>query len=284
MATAYRVDMATTRDVARLYRVRDWLHFLPLPLAGWMGGARNPVALAAGICAWACALAFASAINQAFDDGLDRTDVDKNPVGQVISRATALRWAILPLLLCVIFETLCPTSSRVVAALQLFAAAIYSAPPRIKRVPVLGTAWNLVVGLPGLLFADVPQSPSLTLRLLLVLFGLQLLVNQLLHETQDIEDDRRGGVQTIAALLGPRGAILGACFLLVASPLAAFWMTPVAVRVPMTAANTVFAVAWVLVLVSRRLVDEPGVMRVLRRQHRYTAFVYGAAVFALSIL
>jgi hypothetical protein len=64
------------------------LHFLPLPLAGWLASARDPSELFGGVAAWACALAYTSAVNQAFDDRLDRPG--KNPVGAAIGRTRAI--------------------------------------------------------------------------------------------------------------------------------------------------------------------------------------------------
>src|SRR5690349_4213300 len=76
----------------RLYRVKDWIHFLPLPLAGWMADPHRPGAstLIGGVLGWALGLAFASAINQAFDGALDAGRRLKNPVGGTFGRREAV--------------------------------------------------------------------------------------------------------------------------------------------------------------------------------------------------
>src|SRR5262245_17488705 len=83
-------------DFLRLYRVRDWVHFLPLPLAKLSSGDPGPAVLLASIVAWGCALAYASALNQAFDDQLDRATPGKNPVGSTFGRREAILWSLPP--------------------------------------------------------------------------------------------------------------------------------------------------------------------------------------------
>ena len=87
----------------RLYRVKDWIHFLPLPLAGWVADPRHPsmVALVGGVLGWGFGLAYASAINQAFDDRLDRMWRAKNPVGdggEGFARRQAIALSIPPMI------------------------------------------------------------------------------------------------------------------------------------------------------------------------------------------
>src|SRR5207244_192340 len=94
-----KLRVSALRDFLRLYRVADWIHFLPLPLAGWLAGeARDALALVAGVAAWALALAYTSAINQAFDARVDRADPAKNPVGKRFGRREAVILSLPPAL------------------------------------------------------------------------------------------------------------------------------------------------------------------------------------------
>ena len=266
------------RDLLRLYRVADWLHFLPLPLAGWMARSpRTPRELAGALLSWTGSLAFMSAVNQAFDDRLDRR-AGKNPVGSGLDRAAALRLAALPALVAVAASaSLAPAGLAATAAL-LVAATVYSAPPRLKRVPVVGTLWNVVIALPGMVLAGAPQSPSPRFATLAALFAGLLLGSQLLHEAEDRDDDRAGGVTTVAVLFGARGALGAALAVVAPLPLAPWLLDPA--RPAATLATALFAAGWCAVLARRIALADTAALRQLRLRYRWSALALGAAVFA----
>ena len=274
------------RDFLQLYRVRDWLHFLPLPLAGWFSSdARTVSALVGGVVAWALALAFMSAINQAFDDRLDRATVGKNPVGARFSRRQAVLFAVPPALAVLPVLALFSPHGIVPGLVALIAATVYSAPPRLKRVPVLGTLWNIAVGAPALFFAGAPDFDRVPFRLLVALFAALLLVSQLIHEAEDRDDDRSGGVPTVAVLTGTRGALAMAVALLAATPVLT-WLLSRGLngRGAVTVATAVFSVAWIVSLVGRMQRADLSGLRRVRLNFRYAAFVLGAAVFTAAAL
>jgi 4-hydroxybenzoate polyprenyltransferase len=270
------------RDCIRLYRVTDWLHFLPLPLAGWYGSQeRSWAALAGGLIAWALSLAYMSAINQAFDDRLDRGTLGKNPVGPRFTRSQAVCLAIAPAL--GIFPALLWLSPRglVPALVVLFAATAYSAPPRLKRVPVLGTLWNIAVGVPGLFFAGSPDFDRVPFRLFVTLFAALLLVSQLIHEAEDRDDDRTGGVTTIAVLAGTRGALSVAVLLLLCIPPLTWCLARgINMRGVVTTAVALFSSVWSATLISRIARADLAGLRSVRLNYRYAALALGTGVFA----
>lgn len=272
------------RDLLRLYRVRDWLHFLPLPLAGWVAGeARAPAALAGGVGAWVLALAYASAVNQAFDDRLDRRP-GKNPVGAGLSRRSALLGALPAAVGCIAVTAAWAPSRWGAAALVLAAATVYSAPPRLKRVPLLGTLWNVVIALPGLTLADAPRAGHPSFHALAGAFSLMLLGSQLLHEAEDRDDDRAGGVATVAVLTGARGA-LAATAAVLAALAALAWRLSDAMpqRALFRATVLLFSSAWAATLLERLARGDLGELRTLRLRYRHTAVVTGAAAFASAL-
>jgi 4-hydroxybenzoate polyprenyltransferase len=273
--------MASGPSLVRLFRIRDWLHFIPLPLAGWVAAEpRRLSVLCGGIATWICALAYTSAVNQAYDDRLDQLARDKNPVGHGIDRAQALRLAAVPLVIVISF--LATRDALPVVLIQLFAATAYSAPPRLKRVPILGTTWNLVVGLPGLFFANPPALGDSTVRILFGLFAVTLLVSQLIHEAEDVEDDTRGGIWTFAAMTGTRGAISAACLLLLGMPILGYVLDDLPDRrVAVAVICGLFSAAWIVMLARRLLAARPGPMRPLRLRYRYAALAFGAIVFII---
>jgi 4-hydroxybenzoate polyprenyltransferase len=253
----------------RFYRVKDWLHFLPLPLLGWLSGEGSRGALAAGLCGWAFALAYTSAINQAFDDRLD--PASKNPR---LKREQAIPLALLPLGASLLVMALFARAGLAAAAAMAVAATVYSAPPRLKRIPVVGTVWNVVIALPGFFFAG----SALNGWPVLALFAVLLLGSQLLHEAQDREDDAAGGVRTVATE-GGGGLALGAASLLVLTlPLLAFEVAPRR-GAELATASALFSGAWAPTLWRHRRCADLGTFQRLRLAYRWSAICLGAAIF-----
>jgi 4-hydroxybenzoate polyprenyltransferase len=267
----------------RLYRVKDWLHFLPLPIAGWAADPGHPglTALVGGVLGWGLGLAYASAINQAFDDRVDRLWKAKNPVGGTFERREAIRLSLLPLVASLaVLAALAPMGLLPGAGL-LVAATLYSAPPRLKQIPVLGTLWNLLVGVPGFFFAGRPSVGELPLRPLVGLFAVLLLGSQLIHEAQDRDDDLMGEVRTIATEGGRSTALLAASALVLATPVIGWWLAQgVARRAEITIACALFAAGWGSRLWTRMRCEDGAELKRLRLRYRYSAVCLGAVVFA----
>lgn len=274
------------REWLRLYRVRDWLHFLPLPLAGWIASGPGPLpVLIGGVLGWGLGLAYASCINQAFDDRLDQVRREKNPVGRNFGRRQAVLLSIPPAVACLGALAWLSPGGLVPAFILLAAATVYSAPPRLKRIPILGTFWNLVVGVPGAFFAGYPDLSHAPLRLLVGLFAMLLLIAQLIHEAEDRDDDRAGGIRTVGTIAGPNGALAVAALLLLLLPPATWWLAgDIHLRVPVTAAAMVFAFAWIAILVARLRRHETTGLRAVRLRYRYAALALGAFAFAATVL
>ena len=275
----------TPRDFLRLYRVLDWLHFLPLPLAGWLAGeARSGRALAGAVAAWGCALAYMSAVNQAFDDQLDRRS-GKNPVGARFGRRGAVLLSLPPALGAVALAAALAPAGLGPVLFVLAAATVYSAPPRLKRVPLVGTLWNVVIALPGLFLADRAPLDRGPLRLLAGLFALLLLAGQLIHEAEDREEDRAGGVSTVAVLAGARGALGAAALCLAALPPLTLWLgRSLPLRGPLVAAVSLFAGAWLWSLGALLRRGDLAGVRAVRLRYRYAALGLGALAFAAANL
>jgi 4-hydroxybenzoate polyprenyltransferase len=249
----------------RLYRVKDWLHFLPLPLAA----PAERLQLVGAVLAWGCGLAYTSCLNQAFDDRLDREG--KNPVGSDFRRRQAVLLSLPPLALLLLLLLALSPSGLMAGAIMAAAATVYSAPPRLKRVPVVGTVWNLVIGVPGLFFAGQPRGMPLV-----VLFALLLLISQLLHEAQDRDDDAAGQIRTVATEAGRRAALAAALVLTLATPAAGWWLTG---RLEETALCALFAAGWGAVLWRKLRCDDSALLMRLRLQYRWVAIALGAALF-----
>jgi len=269
----------------KLYRVRDWLHFLPLPLAGWTASGDGVPALLGGVVGWACGLAYTAAINQAFDDRLDRANIGKNPVGGTLGRREAVLLSIPPAVAMLGIVLWLSPAGLVTASILLVVATLYSAPPRLKRIPGLATLWNVAIGLPGLFFAGTPQIAEGPVRLLVGLFAILLFVSQLIHEAKDRDDDQAGGIPTIATLGGIPGALGAAAVVLLVLPVFTWWLANgFALRATLTAASALFAAGWVVALTLRIARGDEANLRATRLRYRHTSLALGALAFLATLL
>ncbi|GMV40088.1 MAG: hypothetical protein AMXMBFR64_18040 [Myxococcales bacterium] len=188
----------TALALVRFVRVRDWVHFLPLPLLS-VGDGPPLATFSAALVAAAGCLAFAYGVNEWEDEGGARggrstpwgasAAVLKGTLG--VSAAGALTAAAL--------NGLGPA----LAALgSLAGGLLYSAGPRLKRRPVIGTLAN------GWIFAPLALLGGAQLTrdgaLLLAGFVAVLLQNQLVHEAAHGVADRADGIRTTWLRFGPR--------------------------------------------------------------------------------
>lgn len=190
----------------RAIRVRHWLHFLLLPLAGAdlaLGIPANVAAqLRGGVIAFAV-LSFGYLLNGLADRHMDGS-ARKNPLSagqpsRFVPWVTALMAT-----LGIVAATSGPLPVLVATALALTSGVVYSVGPRLKRLPVVGTALNVVHFAP-LLWVGLPAGGDAAgLGTVAACFSVLLLQNQLLHEASDSEDDRRGSVHTTFLLVGRR--------------------------------------------------------------------------------
>jgi 4-hydroxybenzoate polyprenyltransferase len=202
-------------------------------------------------------------------------------VGGALDRRRAIQLSLLPAVgSLAVLGALAP-AGFLAGVVLIVAATLYSAPPRLKRFPVLGTLWNLLVGVPGFFFAGRPPLGELPLRPLVGLFGVLLLGSQLIHEAQDRDDDVVGHVRTVATEGGRRTALVAASALVLATPLIAWWLAAgVDRRGEITAACALFAVGWAVLLGTRTRCEDGAELKALRLGYRYSAICLGALVFA----
>ncbi|NUO50230.1 MAG: UbiA family prenyltransferase [Polyangiaceae bacterium] len=184
-------------------RVRSWWYFALLPVAGLdLSDSAAPFETLAGVLAASGCLGFAYGLNSITDAGLDRSAA-KNPFAGGIEapwRARLLVAACAGLALVIAFlRSGSPALPATLASLVV--AFAYSAPPRLKAVPFVGTVLNAGIFAP-LFWLGAPLGSGV-LPTVLLFTGL-LLQNQLLHELEDRDEDLAAGVVTTAAILGTR--------------------------------------------------------------------------------
>jgi 4-hydroxybenzoate polyprenyltransferase len=198
------VRITVVRDLLRLYRMRDWLHFLPLPLAAF--DVKAPLAgavlsAARGLASAFALLAFGYLLNSIYDKQLDR-DPRKNPL--IVHGAADPRYSLAALLgASLLLAAFAPWPAQLATGLCLVFYVVYSAGPRLKSLPVVGSVLNVGLFTP-LLFVGMYDTslPSHFVNVCVVCAAL-VLETQLIHEAADQAEDRAGGVRTTWLTLGP---------------------------------------------------------------------------------
>lgn len=254
----------------RALRVRQWAHFVPLPLAGaplgdMLSGTCSMGPVLWGILAGALCLACAYGLNAHGDRGADAPG--KNPlVGADVGSA-----AVVPALACGLLAMVAAGHSGGpgAAAVSLATGALYSVGPRLKRLPGVGTLANAAIFAPLLALVGTPRTPGFWGMSLV--FTALLLQNQLVHERADVGEDRRAGAFTTAQWLGPAGVTAAGRWLAVAGSLAA--ATLLGPWAALGGATGLAFGAW--------LIGQADPARA-RRRHRALALATGAAIYALA--
>lgn len=226
---------------------------------------------ARGALVAALALAFSYGLNAVHDRATDRSTA-KNPLAgevELFPGTMALMWASAAGALLAAM----PGGVRPVGCtlLSLFAGAVYSAGPRLKGWPVIGTVLNVGIFLP-LMWVAGPS--DLRGVLLPITFSALLLQNQLWHEREDLDEDRAARVLTTASVLGDRWTSRAATAIGLLGGVAAVAMGA-GLRGPTLAAIAACALGSVAPLMVR-----PDLRR---RVHRRSALAGGALVYAAAI-
>ena len=166
-------------------RLLGWLHLLLLPAAGWLVAGQGEVwRLVLSLLAGAGLLWAAYAHNDHHDLG----------------RRTHALWYRLPLLLSVPLVVPLSLTAWVGAVVFVALAGLYSGPPRLKAVPLVGTALN-ALGFPMLCLLGV-ASMNRAAWSLAGLVCLWMASAQLVHEAAHHAQDRLAGLRTSASVIG----------------------------------------------------------------------------------
>ena len=91
----------------------------------------------------------------------------------------------------------------------IFFSYSYSSPPfRFKSIPVIGTLSNILVFIPLLYIGPVSLQKHYLETFYLALFcSFVVIIMQLFHEIEDMEDDQKGKIHTIPVIFGKKEAI-----------------------------------------------------------------------------
>lgn len=270
--------VAAWRRARRALRGSGWWYFCLLPLVGVVGDAPGDRAdvlrLAGSVVVAGLCLAYAYGFNGVTDRGMDRDQAKNSLAGlaEVPPEAVVLVAACAFVALG-IAAALTPVAFAG-TGMSLVAATLYSAQPRLKAVPVVGTLVN------GLIFVPLPflaavGPPSAAMLFLACCFYVLVTQNQILHEISDGQEDATGGVRTTGVVVGPTGVRVIAVVL---GPLAAacLWRLHASASVPLVAA--VLGLCGGAMMVALGDAERAGRLRVA---HRWYSLAVGAVLFGL---
>jgi 4-hydroxybenzoate polyprenyltransferase len=274
------VAAADVRSLLRLYRVRDWLHFLPLPLVTLDPAAPWSETVFAGVRGVASAfavLAFGYLLNSVSDRGVD-SDPHKNRL--ILDDAGGVQVSLAGLLVAALLLSIAaPWTVRAATVFCLISHYLYSSGPRLKAVPIVGSFANVALFAPLLCLGMRDDSFPAGFLPVAAICSALVLETQLIHEAADRLDDLRGGVRTTWLTLGPWRTALIAAGSGLTSALAAARLVPAHGLSLGIAIAAVFAVAFPLLLATRG--TDPAQAARLRLAHRWTGVAMGAGVSAL---
>ena len=268
------------RHLLRLYRVRDWIHILPVPLASFdLYAPRGSAWLAAGrgVASAFVILAFGFLLNSVSDRQVDR-DGRKNPL--IIAGAAGYQYSLAVLLvLSLALAAVSPVPARLAIVSCLVLGVVYSVGPRLKSVPVAGSLTNAAGYTLMLFFGMSSATLPAGFGYVALVYATLLLQNQLMHEAGDQFEDRASGIRTTWLTLGPRWTALMSAFAGLGATIAAVHIVPRAAVVPVvTIASMIFVVAFPLLLSWPRLKAREAAR--LRVMQRWCAVVLGAGLYA----
>lgn len=260
-------------------RFRHWAHFLVLPLATFdplQLSATAALALGRGVVNAFAILAFGYLLNSLSDRRMD-LDSRKN---SFISSGTGARGSLIALGgLSIAMAVLSPWPAQLATATCLAFGCIYSVGPRLKSLPIIGSATNLANFGPLLFLGMQHDTLPPGFAYLAWVFAMLLLQNQLIHEAADRIEDHGGGLQTTWIALGPRrSAVLAAALGAGAAGAAACLGSPPIAAVLALVCAAVFALGFPLRLA--RCGSDARQASDLRLTHRWCALLIGVALFA----
>ena len=267
-------------QVFRVLRVRDWLHFVVLPLAGidkrvFIHPADAGRRLVLAMCCAACTLGYAYGVNVVADRAMD-IDSQKNSLRGV---KEVPAWVV-PLLgvACAgaVGLAFCLSQFAVLSAVTaLGAGTVYSAGPRLKSLPGVGTLLNVPIFAPLLAFAVQEPLPT-GFPVIATTFVFLLLQNQVLHECADMLEDARGEIRSTARLLGEFRSKILILVLGLMGISVVFWVGS------SLGCQSISAIA---LLVGSLVALVPRVSAQGRRKlHRILAIVTGAVLMAVTLV
>src|SRR5947208_14218500 len=198
----------TLSDLLRLYRVRDWIHMLPVPLATfdlYVPRGRAWLAAGRGVASAFVILAFGFLLNSVSDRRVDR-DGRKNPL--IVAGAAGYQYSLAVLLvLSLVLATVSPVPARLAILSCLALGVIYSIGPRLKSVPVASSLTN-AAGFTLMLFFGMSSDTLLVgFGFVALVYATLLLQNQLMHEAGDTVEGRSSGLPTTGLAVGRRGEV-----------------------------------------------------------------------------
>lgn len=256
--------------------MQDWVHFVPLVLLSAGDWPFLVAPLGASIFCAAVGLSVAAVINQVKDEAWDLVapEVFEATFGLSFRFLKRLVGCLVCLGLLVAFAI--SVVAGVAYIVMVLAGWSYSAGPRWKRVPVLGTTMNALVFAPLAFLGRGPADPGAFFAFACA-FTLLLLQNQLLHEIAHADSDRLKGIRTTTIVVGGRVSGAAAALLGLAAGIV---MIGFGVRrgEPVVTFSG-FGLALLSLAIGIGALSERADASTLRLVHRWSAFFWGGVAW-----
>jgi len=269
-----------SKSIVTLLRVGQWAHFVFLPLATLELHAdplTASLAVFRGMAIAALILGYGYLENAAADREMDRSG-RKNPLrpGELPGWVGVTKTGLV--IAATVLSLAGPALVTGATLTSLAAGWVYSAGPRLKKKPFVGTLLNAVAFGPLVLVgANSSVLPERTWSLV-ALFSLLLLQNQIVHEAADATEDRLGGVRTTFVALGRSGSGVLALLLGLLAAAVVWQRIGRSGALPIALAFGLGVPAMLLAVGERGAAMARG-----RLVHRFAALLVGALVFAAEL-
>lgn len=258
-------------------RVKDWVHFLFLPLLTIVPGFIDWLDLILAIVCSGLCLGYAYGYNQYKDEGLDKQDESVALEMYGMKKNGLVLILLLMLILTLMLSFVISRVSFLAAIISLFGSTVYSGGPTLKNVPIVGTLANLLIFIP-LAFLGGGEAINFNFFIFVIALVGLLMQSQMIHEAADYKDDIKNRIATTAVKYGlevsKKGSLLWGvlsivAFIVLALNLESKWVW---------GAVSVLAAFDLLYFFYSSFQNEVATAS-LRLKHRYIGFVAGTVAY-----
>lgn len=194
------------KEYRRLYRIKDWLHFLALPVLGYTYVSKRWDALHLILLMVAAAfyLAYGYSLNEVFDKKKNKTELDGYTLHFHQGFALSLGALILGIVPLLFFSPFNRREILLVFSIGALSGYLYSAYPfRLKSKPFLGLIFNSLCFAPLFLLgvASITQIDFFSLLVFGYIFA-SIIPIQIIHEIAHFFFDKKEGIKNTVCVFG----------------------------------------------------------------------------------
>lgn len=250
------------RKILSIYRITDWLYFIGFSLFGYFFSLHN-IRLLQLIFLSAFILSFAYSLNEYYDKNKGKFKF----------------FPYFPLFLSFFFLSGLTLTQILSYLFFIIIFYFYSAPPRLKGVPFLGSFLN-GIGFSLLFLLGYGRLDLFACFFSLLLFSLEMPA-QLIHEVVDYEEDKRDKINTTTIYLG-KGGSKSLCYVFLLASVITSFLISLALEVHSTLLFVPFSLYFLDEIKETNLKQK--LFQKLRRRYKILGTSTGSLFLLLNIL